>query len=843
MDTISTQIRLSGTDSFIPQNPKDAYRVVSGTVLVFIAPWKGGAPGRRLLLCEVPQGKVIPAFVYRDSDYQQWRFILVAKDTAELSVMENQVTRILHRRFCQLANLSTEEDFCPALVDFYNREKLKDDIYIGRGKKQTPNVNIASYGVIRKAFHTNPEITSSNDPLYRAVAFGCRKRNISLVPPEKLAGKELTVPAIAQASHFACRAVVLEPDWFRQDCGVILSSIDGNPVCCVPKRQGYEIFDSRTGEAVPLTPGVAQTVSPQGFTISPTLPSRKLKVKDLISFGFRCMHKADLAFVVLLALVTSLIGVLLPTLNQKIYDEYIPLGIAPQMIQLCLVICTFMLGNLLFGIVKNLSENRISSRIGYDLQNAVYYRIFHLPESFFRRFDSADLAQRLSSASAISNTLVGAVVTNGIGALFAVVYLWQMFKYSSVLSWIGIALVVIYGVIQFLLFTGTQRHDRVIADSEGQASSKLYQFLGGIEKLRMAGMEDQAAYEYMVPFSQVQMHTIRKNRLESVIEALGSVISTIFSMILYFVIVKKSQSISMGSFIAFNTAFGSFSGALLGLIGSAVQMYQMKPLYQRFKPIIETAQEDEEDCESVEQLSGNVSLHNVTFSYNDSGVNVLNNLSIDIRPGEYVGIVGPSGCGKSTLLKLLLGFEKPRTGKVCYDGRDLSTLDKRQLRKNLGVVLQNGKLIAGSIYENITITAPHATMKDVQAVVEAVGLKDDIAQMPMGLHTVLSESSGTISGGQQQRILIARAIISRPSILIFDEATSALDNLTQAAVCESLDKMDVTRIVVAHRLSTIKSCDRILVLHNGTVAEEGSYTSLMAKGGLFYQLARRQIVD
>ena len=232
----------------------------------------------------------------------------------------------------------------------------------------------------------------------------------------------------------------------------------------------------------------------------------------------------------------------------------------------------------------------------------------------------------------------------------------------------------------------------------------------------------------------------------------------------------------------------------------------------------------------------------MVFSYDKSGARVLNGIDLDIAPGEYVGIVGASGSGKSTLLKLLLGFEKPDEGRVCYDGKDLRQLDKREVRKQLGVVLQNGRLIAGSIYENITITAPHATMEEVKAVIEAVGLKDDIAQMPMGVHTVLSESSGTISGGQRQRILIARAIINRPAVLIFDEATSALDNVTQAAVCESLERMNVTRIVVAHRLSTVRNCDRILVLDNGKIAEEGSYESLMAKNGLFRQFASRQTI-
>ena len=252
---------------------------------------------------------------------------------------------------------------------------------------------------------------------------------------------------------------------------------------------------------------------------------------------------------------------------------------------------------------------------------------------------------------------------------------------------------------------------------------------------------------------------------------------------------------------------------------------------------------DDEGKEIPGKLRGEVSFNNIKFSYDKDGSYVLNGIDLKIAQGEYVGIVGSSGCGKSTLLKLLLGFEEPDQGQVCFDGKNLKQLDKREVRKNLGVVLQNGKLIAGSIFFFFSITAPSATLKDVQAVIEAVGLKSDIEQMPMGVHTVLSENSGTISGGQQQRILIARAIIAHPSILIFDEATSALDNVTQAAVCESLDKMNVTRIVVAHRLSTIKNCDRIIVLQDGKIVEQGTYTALMDQNGLFHQLAARQLVD
>ena len=231
----------------------------------------------------------------------------------------------------------------------------------------------------------------------------------------------------------------------------------------------------------------------------------------------------------------------------------------------------------------------------------------------------------------------------------------------------------------------------------------------------------------------------------------------------------------------------------------------------------------------------------MTFSYNPDAEPVLKDLSFHIKEGEYIGIVGSSGCGKSTLLKLLLGFEKPQQGKIYYDGKDIDSMDKRELRKKFGVVLQDGKLISGSIYDNIVITAPSATMKRVEQVVREVGLEEDIKQMPMGLHTILSENSGTISGGQQQRILIARAIVGRPKVLFFDEATSALDNVTQAMVCESLSRLHSTRMVIAHRLSTVMDCDRIFVMDGGSIVEQGSYRELMEQKGLFYELAKRQM--
>lgn len=431
----------------------------------------------------------------------------------------------------------------------------------------------------------------------------------------------------------------------------------------------------------------------------------------------------------------------------------------------------------------------------------------------------------------------------GISALFSIVYLVRMCSYSGKLSWVGFGMYLIYILLIVWVTKLSLKGEARIADADAQASSKLYQYLNGVDKIRMAGVEEYALLSYMGPYTQQQSEEIKVNRFVSSKEALSGVISSIFSIVLYYIIVTKNIDLSIGAFVAFNTAFGSFTGSLNSLVEELLKVYQEKEIVTRFWPIFEAVPEDDENKEIPSEMSGGISLERVSFAYEAGGKNVLDNLSIEIKPGEYVGIVGSSGCGKSTLLKLLLGFEYPQSGIVTIDGKDLRSIDKSAYRRQLGVVLQNGKLISGSIYENITITAPHVTMARVNEVIRQVGLEEDIRQMPMGIHTVLSENCNTISGGQQQRILIARAIVGAPKILIFDEATSALDNLTQATVSENLDKMNVTRIVVAHRLSTIKNCDRILVLKDGKIAEEGDYESLMAQEGLFYALATRQIAQ
>ncbi len=843
-----TQIQLQSPHALLTENMNDAYRVVQGGVIVYLVPVKKGSIERRKRIAELNKGDIFPSYAYRNEAFDVWKFLVVPKSgEAELELLENGSTKPLKRNFihkCGIPKLE-EEGFERCLEEFYLGQSLKDEGFIVHSEIAKKVVSGQTAATIISIAESAEEAPVQGSNTYRVIAQGCKAAGIEVASEARIlscCGAKMAVPDVARISNFTCREVVLEQKWYRQECGVLLGTLDDALVALYRKKgKSYVLYDGE--KEVPITAEIAEKISPKAHSIGRALPRTRLTGKDLLRFCKKSIPKKSIVAHALLGLAGTLIGILLPTLNQKIYDEYIALGDFGMVIQLCVLIGSFMLGNVFFSMVKKLTEYGVSCHVNYDLQNAVYWRIFQLPESFFRSYDSGDLAQRLGQAGSSAAQVVSQITGAGFGMVFSLFYLWRMIKYSGKLTVWALIMSLVFALLSYFLETRSLRYETLQADTSGKAVAKLYQYLGGVDKIRMAGAEERAILEYLIPFTQEQKYEIQEKRITAVSEVLSDVSTYLFSMILYFVIIKKNQDISVGNFMAFNSAFGTFSSALMQLISGCMTIFRLKPIYTRLKPIFDTQPEDDEQKQIVQSLSGSIELEHVSFGYSPEAGNVLNDISLQIHPGEYVAIVGPSGCGKSTLLKLLLGFETPTQGKIRYDGKSLSGLDAHSLRRNLGVVLQDGKLIAGSIYDNITITCPNPTMKAVNEVIEAVGLKADIDQMPMGVQTVLSESGNTISGGQQQRILIARAIMNKPQVLFFDEATSALDNLTQAKVCQSLDDMHVTRVVIAHRLSTIQNCDRILVFNNGQIQEEGNFESLMAQKGLFYNMAKRQIAE
>ena len=420
-------------------------------------------------------------------------------------------------------------------------------------------------------------------------------------------------------------------------------------------------------------------------------------------------------------------------------------------------------------------------------------------------------------------------------------YITQVFIYAKELVIPSLCITLatlVFSVVSSLI---QMRLSKRQMELSSKMSGMTYQFLTGVQKIKLSGSETRAFSRWLNHYTKEAALSYNPPKFILFNGVISSAISLIGTIVMYFFAVQSN--VSVADYTAFNAAYGMLSGALMSVANIALTTARIEPILEMAKPIMETQPEVSEGKQIITKISGDIELSHVSFRYEDNSPLVVDDLSLKIRPGQYVAIVGKTGCGKSTLLRLLLGFEKPQKGAVYYDGKDIETVDLRSLRKKIGVVTQNGKLFQGDIYSNIVISAPYLSVDDAWKAAEIADIADDIRRMPMGMHTIISEGAGGISGGQKQRLMIARAVAPDPKILMFDEATSALDNITQKKVSEALDSLKCTRIVIAHRLSTIKQCDRIIVLNGGKIIEDGTYEELLAEKGSFYELVERQRLD
>lgn len=846
---------IQGSEKITTKGKNLSVVIDTGRVYVYIVPNKDGQNGRRIFLTECKSGDFIP-FLYTRSeamehdDIRDWYFVIVPLEKTTVHIIDctdsHKATFINNAKINNISVQNFDED----LVEFYRMNSMRDMVNIFASGRQTENARINSFRIMLEQLRGKGkicEIEFSTNKLYNSVATICNSLGIDIVSFDILTsvcGNHFEIEDIARLSGFPIREVVLTDDWYKSDAGPLLVYVDekNNPMVALPKAlKGYKLYDPETGVSTVITREISKHIMPQAVTVYRPLPAASLNFKDVVRYGIKEIRPADVAIMLILAFVGAIIGLLIPIMNEKIFDEFIPLGDESGLAGLCMVIISCMLGNVGFSMVRNLSAFRNNTRMRNAIQAAMYDRVFNMPNSNLRQFETADLIQRVMSVSQLFGTITEVVTTQGLTIVLSLIYLVKMWDYSPELSKAGIFMTLITVIIMILLTLSGLRASRSQMDEDGKISSMLYQFLGGIAKIRMAGAEERALNQYIAHYSKSIGYTRSLRRKTNGVTIFGDAAQTAYSIVIFYLVVRQAVDVTPGQFMGFNTAFSSFSSAILSLSTAIMSVEILLPVIDRIKVVLESIPETDTELSMPGEITGDIELNNVSFSYDPNGPVVLKDINLHIHPGEYIGIVGSSGCGKSTLMKLLLGFEKPTEGKIYYDGQDIDDMNKRQLRKKFGVVLQNGALLPESIYENIKITAPNATLSDVETALDTVGLKDDVDAMPMGLHTVLSEGSGQISGGQKQRILIARAIINRPKILFFDEATSALDNITQAHVADSLANLKSTRIVIAHRLSTIMKCDRILVMDNGRIVEEGTFDKLIELGGIFADFSKRQM--
>lgn len=646
---------------------------------------------------------------------------------------------------------------------------------------------------------------------------------------------------LIRESHLRIREVSLRSDAWQRDGMPLLvfTQEDDRPCVALPDAGGrWQLVEPVTAERRSLTRDNAADLQPRGFMIYRALPAA-MTPWQVARFTFTGSRR-DIRRVVGLSAFVAALGLVTPVVTKVIVDEIIPHAELQYLGEMIIVLAAVALGTALFELARAIALVRVEGRGSIQLQAGIWDRIMRLPSTFFRGYSVGDLAMRIFGVELIRHLVSGVAIGALLGGVFSAVNLVLMLYFDWRLGLLagGLAIVVLGAI--YLAARLQLDHLRRVMMQEGRVTGIVVQLLSGIAKLRVAAAETRAFSYWAEAFAEQRRYKYQADTLRNRVTIIAGLLPLLFAIVVFAAIGMQRETIDTGSFVAFNAALGQFVLGIVAVAGALSQALSAVPLYERLGPILEAAPETSQATGTVEPLAGAIEVNAISFRYAPTGPLVLNDVSFQVQPGEFVAFVGPSGSGKSTLFRILLGFEAPTTGTVYYDGKDLRRLDVRAVRQQLGVVLQSAKLSPGTILENI-VGASRLTVNDAMEAVRMAGMEADLEAMPMGLQTFVAEGAGTLSGGQRQRLMIARALVRRPTILLFDEATSALDNETQAIVSRSLERLNVTRIVIAHRLSTIQNADRIYVIQAGRIVQQGSFAELMAEPGVFRELAERQI--
>lgn len=651
------------------------------------------------------------------------------------------------------------------------------------------------------------------------------------------------VGEMALASGINYRQVALPGRWWQADCGPLLGfKKNGNPVALLPScPSGYQAYDSLQNTWEKVTADWPEKLEPLAYVFYRPFGADKIKLANLLDYAAKAGIGKDLPSLLLTGTGAGLCGLVLPVAAGYLFDHVLPLGNRTLLLQLLVILAAVSLSAALFKSVALTVFLRLETRLEAAVQGAVWDRLLRLPAPFFRHFQAGQLADRALHISKIRSIIAGSVADSLVSSLFLLFY-WALLLWYHPPTAIISLLYIMAGALAMAAMGRFQiKYQKTGLLYAAQAAGLRAQWLEAIPKLRTAGAEQRAFQLWEAVFDRKKDIDFKNGLLQNGMTAFSAVfISSAYVLVFY--AAANTPSLTTGTFVTIFIAFTALFTTLLQLFNAIPQLAAVVPLYEDLKPILETCPESGKGKLPPGHLDGDISLDKVSFRYAPQGAYALKDLTLHIKSGEYLGIVGASGSGKSTLLRLLAGLEKAESGKIRYGAVELAAMDLPALRRQLGVVLQNSRLIPGDIFYNITGGEARLTMDDAWAAAGLAGLEEEIKNLPMGMHTMISEETKTISGGQKQRILLARALVQKPKILFLDEATSALDNQTQEMIQKTLAAVNATRIVVAHRFSTVRMCHRIVVMEQGKIVEEGTFAELMRQRGTFAGLAQRQIL-
>ena len=696
-------------------------------------------------------------------------------------------------------------------------------------------------GAARMGLHYSDPIPQTDHLSVRQVLralqiFDYELENDDVVPLEQQFSNILHTHGIMK------RMVQLNDGWWKETSGPLLGRTQsGHLVALQPKWTGrsYYYINAEGIRQKVTRQRMEHDLEPEAYAFTKSLPLHRLTKREVIAFILASANNHSLIYMCLAALVVVLLGMIVPMANKFVFDTVIPAGNPDALAPIAGLMTGAAVAVLLFSFIRNLYILRVENILEMNLHNAVMARLFLLPARFFHSHSSGELTSKMNNLTQLCQQVNESVVGALLGGALSIVYFIQVGIYGGRLLAPAAVLYVLQALMVVLYFRTVVRLNQQFISKNDALNGMECNLFAGIQKIKLTGSETRAYTQWLNRYTNTTHIIYNPRFLLRLFPSLLALMSVVNLLVIYFF--TRRFSIETSNFIAFTSAFGMLTAALSEIIHQIPEMAKIGPQLDSIMAIAETEPEISGPSAAISSLSGSIKISHLSFRYQEDMPLVIDDLSLNIKDGEYVGIAGASGCGKSTLLRLLLGFETPLRGNISYDHYDLAKADKSELRRRIGSCLQNGRLFTGDIFHNITITAPWATHDDAWEALRMACMYDEVKALPMGLHTVITEDGGGFSGGQKQRLLIARALIGRPSILFFDEATSALDNISQKQVSDNLDRLHCTRLVIAHRLSTIRHCDRIIVLDKGKIAEEGTFEELMARKGLFYEMSLRQL--